>query len=104
MQYFDKIKSAYSKVPSFLKTKYALVIYLFLIWMTFFDYYNVFTRFQIYGELKEARNKKAYYKKEIQKVKTDLKELFTDEESLEKFAREKYYMKKENEDVILIME
>jgi cell division protein FtsB len=104
MKYFEKIKSAYIRVPSFLKNRYALVIYLFMVWMVFFDYYNVFNRYQIYSELKEARNKKAYYKKEIEKVKTDLKELFTDEESLEKFAREKYYMKKENEDIILIME
>jgi cell division protein FtsB len=43
----------------------------------------------------------------IEKIKTDsrkLKELRTDRENLEKFAREQYYMKRDNEDIFIVVE
>ena len=51
--------------------------------------------------MKDLENEKQYYQKEIEKDKKAIKELSTDE-GIEKLAREKYYMKKDNEDIYII--
>lgn len=59
---------------------------------------------EIYKDLNQARQKKQYYIKAIAGVKSELDELFTDNASLEKFAREQFYMKKEDEEIIIILD
>lgn len=101
------MKSALSRwyeLPAFFRNKYVLVIMAFLIWMLFFDNYNFFVRNEIRSELREVRQKKAYYEAQIRDVKNELNSLFGSEESLEKFAREKYYMKRADEDVFIIVD
>ncbi len=96
--------SRWNELPAFFRNKYILVTLAFLIWMLFFDNYNLFVRSEIRGELREVRQKKAYYEAQIEEVKTELNSLFGSEESLEKFAREKYYMKRADEDVFIIVD
>lgn len=81
-----------------------LVTMAFLIWMLFFDNYNFLVRNEIRSELREVRQKKAYYEAQIREVKNELNSLFGSEESVEKFAREKYYMKRADEDVFIIVD
>ncbi len=76
----------------------------FLIWVTFIDKNNLISQYQdrqvLYGLDKEKR----YYQSEIQTTQDKLNELKTDNKSIEKFAREKYLMKKENEEIWLVVD
>ncbi len=99
-----RFKDMYNKVPGPLRSRYALVVYAFLIWMLFFDAFNAVYRWQIFSELRDARQQQAYYEEETALIRADLEELFTDGATLEKFAREKYFMKKPDEDLFVIIE
>jgi cell division protein FtsB len=74
----------------------------FLLWLTFLDSNDLISRFSLSAKLHSLENEKEYYEKKIKEVEQDRKELMTNKELLEKFAREKYLMKKENEDVFII--
>lgn len=98
------LKAYWDKVPTFLKNKYAITAIVFAVWMIFFDQHDLISQFQLQGELNQYEEDKEYYRQEIEKTENDLNELLTNEENLEKFAREKYLMKKENEEVFVIVE
>lgn len=69
--------------------------------MLFFDANSWLIHRELNNDIKALENEKEYYQKEMSKDKKKIKELSTDE-GLEKLAREKYYMKKENEDIYII--
>ena len=73
----------------------------FAIWMLFFDANSWLIHHELNTEVEDLENEKEYYKKEIVKDNKDLKKLST-EEGLEKFAREEYYMKRDNEEIYII--
>lgn len=73
----------------------------FAIWMLFFDANSYLIHRELNSEMEDLENERDYYKKEIQKDKKALKALST-EEGLERLAREKYYMKRENEEIYII--
>lgn len=83
--------------------KYFLTSCCFVIWMLFFDRNDLLSQYEYRSELNKFKEEKAFYISEIEKVKTDLDELSTNQERLEKFAREKYLMKKDDEDVYVII-
>ena len=87
-----------------LKNKYVLTIFLFLVWMTFFDRNDLITQYNQRSALNQIKQDKAYYLLEIQKNREMIEGLTTNSEQLERFAREKYLMKKDNEDVFVIVE
>ena len=93
----------FSRIPPFLKNKYSLTSLIFIIWLTFFDQNNLFLQFQNKLDLWDLQDEKEYYEVEISKTKSDLKELTTDMNSLERFAREKYLMKRDNEEVFVFV-
>jgi cell division protein FtsB len=83
--------------------KYFIVSAIMIIWIGFFDRYNLIRRlFKDGMEYRELKTEKDYYTKKIEDVKKEKEELFSNNEKLEKFAREKYYMKKDNEDVFVV--
>ena len=84
----------------FLTNSYIVILTLFLVWMFFFDE-NTHLNREFDKEIKELRNTITFYKKEIEKDKETIKQL-QDSLQLERFAREKYLMKKDNEDVYII--
>lgn len=92
------------RIPSYLKNKYSFTLIVFLVWLMFFDQNNLLLQFQNKLELWDLDDDKEYYLIEIQKTKSDLEELTTDMNSLERFAREKYLMKRDNEEVFVIVE
>jgi cell division protein FtsB len=83
------------------KNIFILILVVFAIWMLFFDANSWLIHHELNTEIKDLENEKEYYKKEIEKDKIDLKKLST-EEGIEKFAREAYYMKRENEEIYII--
>jgi cell division protein FtsB len=73
------------------------------IWLCFFDRNDLFTQLDLRAKVNELEKDRNYYQKEIQRNKNEMIELQTNTKNLEKFAREKYLMKKDNEDVFVIV-
>jgi cell division protein FtsB len=86
-----------------IKNKYFLASLAFLIWMLFFDRNDLLSQYEYQSQLNKLQEEKEFYQKETELVKKDLEELTTDMKKLEKFAREKYLMKKDDEDVFVIV-
>lgn len=77
--------------------------FFFFVWLLFFDQHDLITQIELKQELNELETTKAYYEEEIEKTEQDLNELLTNDEQLERFAREKYLMKKPNEEIFVIV-
>jgi cell division protein FtsB len=86
-----------------LKNKYFLTSVGILVWILCFDKNDVFTQRDMLQKLSKLNKEKDYYLNEIANNKRELNELETNMASLEKFAREKYLMKKDNEDVFVFV-
>ncbi len=80
---------------------YVLVLTIFVIWMAFFDTNSLLIHLELRNEIKKLEKQKEFLQGEINKDKEILEKL-SDKDELEKFAREKFYMKKENEEIFLI--
>lgn len=91
-------------IPAWLKNKYLLSATAFIAWILFFDPRDVFTQIEHHKELKELQESKAWYQKEIAKESAEAEQLKTNPATVEKYAREKYLMKRENEDLFVIPE
>jgi len=87
-----------------LRNKYILTGFLFVVWLVMFDQNSLIERRKFSTELKELNEEKEYYLNKIEEDSKRLKELKTDNNNLEKFAREQYLMKKDNEDIFLIVD
>jgi cell division protein DivIC len=87
-----------------MKNKYVLTFLGFLIWLSFFDKNDFITTSNYRHKLHELQKQKAYYEEEIRNNRAYLTDLMTNRRSLEKFGREKYFMKKDNEDVFVIVD
>ncbi len=83
------------------KNWFVLILIIFAIWMLFFDTNSWLIHHELNTEIEKLENEKEYYKKEIEKDEKAINELSTDE-GLEKFAREAYYMKRDNEEIYII--
>jgi cell division protein FtsB len=104
MSYFYRaMKKLYAKIPSFLKNKYSVCIIAFVLWLAFFDKNDFITQYQYRKQLNVLKADKKYYTTEIEKSKKDLSDLISSQASLEKFAREKYLMKKDDEDIFVFV-
>ena len=84
--------------------KYFLITVAFISWMVFFDSNNVFTRARLRDKLDELKQEKRFYLDEIHNDSALTRRLLTDSTELERFAREKYLMKKDNEDLYLVID
>ena len=91
-----------SHLPSWLKNKYFLATAFFISWMLFFDHNDLFLQRQRANELAELKETKAYYQSQIDQTRKDVEEIRINTASLEKIAREKYMMKKDNEELFII--
>lgn len=91
------------KVPPFLKNKFALCIIAFIVWLAFFDKNDFYSQYRFRQQLKVLNKDKAYYTDELEKSRKDLTELMSSPANLEKFARENYLMKRDDEDIFVIV-
>jgi len=92
------------KLFKIVSNKYFITFMIFLVWMIFFDNNNIIRQFRIHSSLTELEKKKEFYLEEIEKNRQARIELTTNTHNLEKFAREKHLMKRDNEDIYLIIE
>ena len=91
-------------IPGWLKNKYFLSASAFIVWILFFDPRDVFTQMEHHRELNELQVSKAWYQKEIAKESIEAEQLKTNPATIEKYAREKYLMKRDNEDIFIVSE
>ncbi len=98
----ERIKSW--QIPKILLNKYFFAFFVFAVWMTFFDQNNVFIQMNRLKDLQAAVSQTRYYVEETKKTKQQLDELKYSQKALEEYAREKYYMKKPDEDVFVIVD
>jgi cell division protein FtsB len=92
----------FRKLSPVFKNFYFIIGVIFIIWMLFIDSNDLYSQFKKRGKLKELEQQKAYYTQMIKEVEKDREELLSNNELLEKFAREKYLMKKESEDLYIL--
>ncbi|HET8830381.1 MAG TPA: septum formation initiator family protein [Pelobium sp.] len=87
-----------------LKNKFLIAGIAFIIWMLFFDRNDLASQYEYRTQVQKLEQEKEFYTAEIEKAETELKSLTTNIQSLEKFARERYFMKRENEDIYVVMD
>lgn len=92
-----------NRLLELIRNKYFLCVAAFIVWMLFFDKNDVIAQYEYRSQVNKLQEEKDFYTKEIASVKEDLNELSTNLRMAEKFAREKYFMKKDNEDVFVII-
>lgn len=99
----NPIKNTIQKNPllRFVSNKYVLVLLFFIVWMLFLDNYSYLDHRLLDKEIDQLEDNKAYYQEEIRKDKENIKTL-KNPDQIEKYAREKYYMKKDSEDIYII--
>lgn len=94
----------FNKIYPIVKNKFFLATLAFLVWILFFDRNSIISQVKLTRALNNVIKQKEYYIDEIEKNNQEIDLLQSDTASLEKFAREKYLMKKENEDIFIIVE
>ena len=99
-----KISFSNINLPKWMKNRYFISAAVFLVWIAFFDQNNLITQIQYRMELNKLEEEREFYQDEIKQIRADLKELKTNPRTLEKFAREKYLMKKDEEEIFVIVE
>ena len=105
----DLIKDIEKKTPGlrfaqkYLLNKYFITIFLFLIWMIFFDSTSWLVIKDLNQEIDKCEEQLAYYKTEYQKNDAFYKKLMNNKSEKEKFARENYFMKKKNEEIFILV-
>ena len=92
------------KILLVIKNKYLITTIALIVWIGFFDKNDVRTQIEFKKEVKRLEEERKYYANEIRLITADLRELSTNPKTLEKFAREKYYMKGDNEEIFVLVE
>ncbi len=90
-----------NKIFRILSNKYVIVLVLFIVWMGFFDENSFINQRELDDEIDKLENANEYYKEQIETDQNIIDNL-NDPDSLEKYAREEYKMKKDNEDIFII--
>ncbi|RDI09715.1 FtsB family cell division protein [Flavobacterium sp. AG291] len=100
MKFFKKLTKRFP-ILKILGNRYVLVIIFVGVWLTFLDNYSYFENRILDKKIEELEANKRYYIQEIKKDSTSIRQLNNPDQT-EKYAREKYYMKRDNEDVYII--
>ncbi|QRM89777.1 septum formation initiator [Lacinutrix sp. WUR7] len=85
----------------YFKNIFLIIFAIFAVWMLFFDANSLLIHNELNNDINDLEDEKKFYLKEIEKDNKELNKLST-EEGLEKFAREAYYMKRDNEEIYII--
>jgi cell division protein FtsB len=92
----------FKKIPPLAKNFYVLTSAFLLIWMLFFDQNDFISQYRMKKKLNDLENEYAYYQEKMPEVMLEMRALKNNSSELEKFAREKYLMKKKTEDVFIV--
>lgn len=93
-----------TKYLKYTKNFYFLFTLFFVIWMVFIDSNDILTQYKLKKKLNELEKQKEFYLERKEKIQADRQELMSNNELLEKFARERYLMKRKNEDLYVVVE
>ncbi|MGB3852043.1 MAG: septum formation initiator family protein [Tunicatimonas sp.] len=92
-----------AKVPKFVKSFFFLFTVAFAVWMLFVDVNDLRSQYRLGSKLRSLEAEKKFYEQQIKEVNLNREELLTNDQQLEEVAREKYLMKKPEEDVYVIV-
>jgi cell division protein FtsB len=87
----------------YINNKYFYTALAFVVWMFFFDSDNFREQISLSQRIKGLEKQKSFYTKEIEKNKSALNALQYDTTKLEDYARKRYFMKKDNEDIYVVV-
>lgn len=93
----------FNTIKNTIGNKYIIATVVFVVFMIFGDKNNVVEQYNLHKQYNKVKTEHDYYIQQIAKAKHDYNELFSNNKNLEKFAREKYLMKRDNEDVFVIV-
>lgn len=91
-------------LPAFTKNFYFIAGCAFAFWMLFIDANDIITQIKTKTKLNTLRKEKVFFEEKIKEAEIEKEQLFTNDHMLEKFAREKYFMRKDKEDLYVIVE
>ena len=97
------MKKLISKIPIPLRNRYSIAVLAVVGWVLLFDQNDAWTTIKNRRELGRMEEQKEWYGAEIQRTKEQLNEISSNKELLEKFARERYLMKRDNEDIFVLV-
>lgn len=100
MSYFKNLTNSYP-ILKILGNRYVIVLVFFTVWMLFLDNTSYMEHRILNKQLNELEDNKKYYQDEIKKDDENIK-LLKNPDQIEKYAREKYYMKRDSEDIYII--
>jgi cell division protein FtsB len=86
-----------------LKNKFAIASIFFVVWMLFFDNNNWFYLKSLTDQANQKKKDIDWYQQETKKISKEYQDMSTSMDAMEKYARENYYMKKDNEDIFVIV-
>ncbi len=89
-------------LKALLTSKYLIVLSLAIVWMIFFDNYNLPSHVSMNQQISQLKADKQFYQKAIQEVDFEYAKLYNNPEALERYAREQFYMKRADEDVFVV--
>ena len=98
----DRLRNIINLLPKPIRNKYVITSFLFIFWILFLDEYNLINQNKRNIENDKLKEQKEFLSSEIKKDSTELSNLKNDSSKQEKFAREKFKMKKDNEDLFII--
>lgn len=98
----DRVQDLIEKLPKPLRNKYLILLVLFILWIVFLDDYNLINQNKMKNKVNDLKDQKEFYLTEITNDSTELSKLRNDTNEQEKFAREKFLIKKDNEDIFII--
>jgi len=96
---FKQIKE--NKIVRFITNKYVVILLFFIVWMLFFDENSYLNQRELNQEIDKLEKANDYYQTQIEEDDKIIKNL-NNSDSLEKYAREEYKMKKEDEEIFII--
>jgi len=91
------------RMPPWMKNKYILTLLIFIVWIILLDPNNLISRVREIKNRNRLQQEKEYYMSRIEEDRSKLNELRTNNENLEKYAREQYRMKRPDEDLFIIV-
>lgn len=100
---WTQVKKRIKRLPAWLRNPYLIVGTLFAVWMLFLDENNLINQYRKHKELVNLEEKKDFYAEQTATTEQELNELTSSAETQEKFAREHYWMKRDSEDVYVIV-
>ncbi len=100
---FAAMRKVLDRIPARLRNRYTAAALGLLCWILFLDRNDAWTTFKNSRELSRMQEQKEFYTSEIARTKEQLHELGSDKALLEKFARERYLMKRDNEDIFVLV-